>query len=84
MIPSNVKDIYKNLLQAIGQFKSPAYKSFFTRKVNEDFTELKNQINNGKKSCVVKKYLEEQGDFLDVLKRQTVIYNMFYDDKNQI
>lgn len=84
MLPSTVTDLYKSLVETVSQFKSPAYKSYFKRKVNEDFKDLWNLSNDGKKSCIVKKYIEKQNDLLDIMKRQTVIYNMFYDDKNQI
>ncbi|EOB13603.1 hypothetical protein NBO_65g0007 [Nosema bombycis CQ1] len=84
MIPSKAVEIYNSLLEIVKEFKSPAYKNFFIRKANEDFSTLKNVSENGKKSCVVDKYIEEQKDLIDVMKRQTVIYNMFYDEKSGI
>ena len=45
MLPSSAKELCKNLLDTISQFKSPAYKSFFERKVNEDYKELQKVSN---------------------------------------
>lgn len=84
MLPSTAVEIYNSLLKAVGEFKSPAYRNFFTRKANEDFKTLKSQSNDGKKVCVVEKYIDTQRDLIDVMKRQTLIYNMFYDEKSGI
>lgn len=76
-----VKQSFKDLLSVIQNFKSPAYKDFFKRKAVGDFNEIKNNID---RKCKVTQYLENQKDLIDVLKRQTVIYNMFYDSKSEI
>lgn len=84
MLPSTAVEIYNSLLKTVGEFKSPAYRNFFTRKANEDFKNLKDVSNDGKKVCVVEKYIEAQRDLIDIMKRQSLIYNMFYDDKSGI
>lgn len=77
-------ELYKQLVQTVERFKSPAFRSYFLRKSKKDYDALRSEIRKGKYNCAIKKYMEEQGDLLDVMKRQTVIYNMFYDDKSNI
>ncbi|KCZ77716.1 hypothetical protein H311_01270 [Anncaliia algerae PRA109] len=78
------KSIFNSLVEVIKTFKSPTYKSFFLKKADEDFNELHRQIQNGKNKCVINPYINKQKDLLDVLKRQTVIYNMYYDENSNI
>lgn len=78
------KSVYCSLVEVIKSFKSPAIKSFFLRKADEDFTELNSKIKEGKFSCVIKPFVSKQKDLIDVLKRQSVVYNMYFDKNSNI
>ncbi|KAH9410785.1 hypothetical protein HK407_11g16320 [Ordospora pajunii] len=84
MLPNSVVDIYNDLKKVAFGFKSPAFRAFFTTKADEDFNGIKYMKESKEKDSAVKKYLEEQGELRDVLKRQSIIYNMFYDDTSRI
>jgi hypothetical protein len=84
MLPEKVNDLYSTLRATIMNFKSPAFREYFLKKADDDFYGIELKTNGEKRPCAMKRYLEEQSELLDVLKRQTVIYNMFYDDKNRI
>ncbi|KAM0672688.1 hypothetical protein CWI42_110120 [Ordospora colligata] len=84
MLPKSVVDVYNELKMVALGFKSPAFRAFFTTKAEEDFNGIKYMKESKEKDSAVKKYLEEQGELKDVLKRQSVIYNMFYDDASRI
>lgn len=84
MLPDSVGNLYKRLRSAIMQFRSPAFRRYFLRKAEEDLNGIELEPRGEEQGCGVRKYLEEQGELLEVLKRQTVIYNMFYDDRSQI
>ncbi|RVD91754.1 hypothetical protein TUBRATIS_17780 [Tubulinosema ratisbonensis] len=73
------RSVYSTLIDVVKSFKSPAIKSFFLRKADEDFSELNKKITEGKFTCVIKPYLTKQKDLIDVLKRQSVVYNMYFD-----
>lgn len=77
-------NLFNNLTKTINKFKSPGYKSYFLHKSVEDFGALTEELKKGRYSCVIKKYIEEQSELLDILKRQTVIYNMYRDDNNTL
>ncbi|TBU11368.1 protein transport protein Yif1 [Hamiltosporidium tvaerminnensis] len=73
--------LYANLLKIISKFKSQNFREYFSRKANEDFEFLQSELEKGKNTCAIKKYMEEQNNLMDVLKRQTKIYNL-YNDKD--
>jgi hypothetical protein len=83
MLPDGVSNLYSSLKSAIMQFKSPAYRGYFLKKAEDDFHGIELGPDGGRRPCAMKKYLEEQGELLDVLKRQAVIYNMFHDEKSR-
>lgn len=84
MTLSEAKSLYRQLVDTVQKFKSPAFRYYFSKKANEDYYSLGKDLKKGKYNCVIKKYLEEQKDMLDIMKRQTVIYNMFYDKDSNI
>ncbi|CCI73983.1 ECU09_1695 [Encephalitozoon cuniculi GB-M1] len=84
MLPESVSNLYKDLRSVACRFKSPAFGSYFLGKVEDDFKDIKLKSCDGKDERAIERYLEEQGKLLDVLKRQTDIYNMFYDDSSWI
>ncbi|TBU08252.1 hypothetical protein CWI36_0163p0010, partial [Hamiltosporidium magnivora] len=71
--------LYANLLKIISRFKSQNFREYFSRKANEDFEFLQSELEKGKNTCAIKKYMEEQNNLMDVLKRQTKIYNLYND-----
>lgn len=79
MTLEQAQSIYAQLVRVVKEFKSPAFQSYFLRKAHDDYKSLPKE-----RSCAIKKYLEDQGDLLDLMKRQTVIYNMFYDKQSNI
>lgn len=83
MLPS-VNNLYKALRSTISQFKSPAFRSYFLRKADHDFNNIELKPNGEEQAHGIEKYLKEQGELLYALRRQTVIYNMFYDEKSRI
>lgn len=83
MLPEQVSSLYEKLKTTINNFSSPAFRAYFLRKAQNDFDNT--QMANGEQRvCAMKKYLSDQGELLDVLKRQTVIYNMFRDENSQV
>eukprot|EP00866_Antonospora_locustae_P001904 jgi/Antlo1/1904/2387 len=77
-------DLYRKLVKTVKKFKSPAFRTYFLRKSHDDYKSLQSEIDEGKYECAIKKYMKEQSELLDAMKRQTVIYNMFYDEENNI
>lgn len=84
MLPESVNNLYRKLRSTILEFRSPAFRSYFLRKAENQFNDIALSPDEEGRVCAMKKYLEEQGELLDVLNRQTVIYNMFYDEESQI
>lgn len=78
MVPDSVRSLYESLRSTISQFRSPAFRTYFLRKADEDFSGV--ALSEGGMA----RYLEEQGELEDILKRQTVIYNMFHDEGSRI
>lgn len=77
-------DLYHSVIKYAGKFKSPAYNAYFRAKARDDYDKLVLDIDNGKYKCVLKKYIDETSGLKDVLKRQSVIYNMNYDRNSNI
>lgn len=81
---SKATTLYESLKKTIQEFKSPAFRTFFKEKAQDDYKKLINDIDHGKYSCVLEKYIKEQSDLKEVLKRQSYIYNMNYDQGSNI
>lgn len=77
-------NIYNTLLKTIQQFQSPVFQNYFEKKARDDYTTLIGKIDEGKYKCVLPKYIEEQKNLNDTLKRQSQIYNMYYDRTSNI
>lgn len=84
MLPDSVNSLYRDLRDTILRFKSPAFGRYFLKKAEDDFNDVRLRAGSKEDSNAVKRYLAEQGELLDVLRRQTVIYNMFYDKTSGI
>ncbi|KAG5860407.1 hypothetical protein KMI_01g00410 [Encephalitozoon hellem] len=84
MLPESVNSLYKSLKAVILQFKSPAFGSYFLKKARDEYDSINAKFCEGKDEKAIEKYLKEQGELLEILKRQTTIYNMFYDDSSAI
>lgn len=77
-------DIYHKLIKYANKFKSPAYNAYFQSKAKEDYNKLILDIDNGRYKCVLKNYIDENKNLKDVLKRQSIVYNMNYDKRSNI
>lgn len=84
MLPESVNTLYGSLRSVIQRFKAPALRAYFLRKAESDFNGIERRADGERRTCGMKAYLETQGMLLDVLKRQTVIYNMFHDESSNI
>ncbi|ADM12299.1 uncharacterized protein Eint_091710 [Encephalitozoon intestinalis ATCC 50506] len=84
MVPESVNNLYKDLESVILQFKSPAFGNYFLKKAKEEFDNISIQTSKQKDEGAIERYLKDQGELLDVLRRQTTIYNMFYDESSGI
>ncbi|AFN83785.1 hypothetical protein EROM_091690 [Encephalitozoon romaleae SJ-2008] len=84
MLPESVNNLYKNLESVILQFKSPAFGSYFLKKAKDEYNDIYTRSCGKKDERAIERYLKDQEELLDILRRQTTIYNMFYDDSSGI
>lgn len=74
--PSRICRLYRDLLKESAKFKSYYYRNYFTKKTKVEFRRHLNADSETSTS------LYEKGeDMLAMLKRQTLISNLYYDSR---
>ena len=85
MSVERAENLYKRLIETVKAFKSPAFRQYFLRTARSDYNAMKKEAKNGRDSVsAIKNYIDTQKGTLETMKRQTAIYNMFYDDSSNI
>ncbi|CAD8173970.1 unnamed protein product [Paramecium pentaurelia] len=74
----SILKLYKQVLRAGNQFKDYNFREYVIRRAKQDFRELKNNPDLNNK--VIQKYTTE----LEVIKRQTIVQNLYYQTNNII
>ncbi|CRG97499.1 protein ISD11, putative [Plasmodium gallinaceum] len=75
----NLKKIYRHILSEASKFENINYSVYFTNKAKENFREFFS--NNNHNSEKLKVFEDECNDYLNMLKRQTIIHNLYHVDK---
>ncbi len=72
-----VKKLYKRIVKTAGEFKDRNFREYFTRIAKSDFESFLKPAGEVEAEKVAQ-LLKSQKENLGVLKRQTVIHNMYY------
>ncbi|SCP03223.1 protein ISD11, putative [Plasmodium malariae] len=74
-----LKTLYRHILNEASKFENINYNVYFTNKAKENFREF---FNNSIQDCEkLKTFENECNDYLNMLKRQTIIHNLYHVDK---
>jgi hypothetical protein len=76
MSSSQVRNLYKQIVSTASSFRDTNFREYFVRVAQDDFKAFESAKGKVNEADFVAKQLEN----LEVLKRQSVIQNMYYSD----
>ncbi|SBS88025.1 protein ISD11, putative [Plasmodium ovale] len=74
-----LKTLYRHILNEASKFENLNYSIYFTNKAKENFREFFS--NTDYDSEKMKSFENEHNNYLNMLKRQTIIHNLYHVDK---
>ncbi|SCM13365.1 protein ISD11, putative [Plasmodium chabaudi chabaudi] len=74
-----LKLLYRQILNEASKFENISYNVYFTNKAKESFREFFSNTNYDSEQLKV--FENEYNEYLNMLKRQTVIHNLYHVDK---
>ncbi|SPJ11832.1 protein ISD11, putative [Plasmodium sp. DRC-Itaito] len=74
-----LKKLYRHILNEASKFENINYNVYFSNKAKEKFREF--YSDNNFQSDKLKTFQDECCDYLNMLKRQTIIHNLYHVDK---
>ncbi|VWU48607.1 protein ISD11, putative [Hepatocystis sp. ex Piliocolobus tephrosceles] len=74
-----IKTLYRHILNEASKFENVNYNIYFTNKAKENFRVFFSNPNYNSEE--LKTFENESTEFLNMLKRQTIIHNLYHVDK---
>ncbi|EUD68797.1 hypothetical protein C922_00485 [Plasmodium inui San Antonio 1] len=77
----NMKVLYRHILSEASKFENINYSVYFTNKAKDTFREFfsSNHVNHSDEK--LKAFENDCREYLNMLRRQTVVHNMYHVDK---
>ena len=71
MISNQIRGLYRDILRASHSLKDKNFREYFVRIARDDFRVVRN-------SAEEKDFIKQQIENLEVMKRQSIVQNMYY------
>ncbi|GAW83318.1 protein ISD11 [Plasmodium gonderi] len=77
----NMKILYRHILSEASKFENINYNVYFTNKAKETFREFFSSNNNNRSDEKLKEFENNCKEYLNMLRRQTIVHNLYHVDK---